>query len=238
MRPHLQYLKYVLLHKLYVFAAGVAVARIHNHLGIFGWIGWLWRLIRHDWSKFLPSEWTPYVENFYGVRAEEWMAQRQSEFARYHPDDPTRARTLAESRWGEEKKRRQAAFNYAWLLHQHRNPHHWQHWLLNEDSGKRLVLLPPAHLADEMVADWLGAGNKVLRFPSLAECVGETIVWYMQNRQVIVLREQVRQRIEVTLHSLAANYGLVDLAYQVQMQAMERVTVAMGVPKPPTVSRR
>ena len=27
------------------------------------------------------------------------------------------------------------AFNAAWLLHQHRNPHHWQHWLLRPDKA-------------------------------------------------------------------------------------------------------
>jgi hypothetical protein len=26
----------------------------------------LWRLLKHDWTKFLPSEWFPYVEFFYG----------------------------------------------------------------------------------------------------------------------------------------------------------------------------
>ncbi|MFR1480703.1 MAG: DUF5662 family protein [Hydrogeniiclostridium mannosilyticum] len=29
------------------------------------------------------------------------------------------------------------AFQRAWLLHIHRNPHHWQHWvLINDDPGK------------------------------------------------------------------------------------------------------
>lgn len=26
------------------------------------------------------------------------------------------------------------AFQYAWLLHIHRNPHHWQHWVLINDD--------------------------------------------------------------------------------------------------------
>lgn len=25
-------------------------------------------------------------------------------------------------------------FNRAWLLHIHRNPHHWQHWVLINDD--------------------------------------------------------------------------------------------------------
>ena len=34
------------------------------------------------------------------------------------------------------------AFQRAWLLHIHRNPHHWQHWvLINDDPGEGEVLL-------------------------------------------------------------------------------------------------
>ena len=52
MRRHLQYLKYVLRHKWYVFLAGC-------RLGIP-----LLALV-HDWSKFKPSEWLPYARTFY-----------------------------------------------------------------------------------------------------------------------------------------------------------------------------
>lgn len=53
MKKHIQYLKYILKHKLYVAIECFKV-------GLF------WRGITHDLSKFLPSEWFPYVEYFYG----------------------------------------------------------------------------------------------------------------------------------------------------------------------------
>lgn len=53
MKAHWQYLKYVMRHKWFVFLAGCKV-------GVP-----LWRLIIHDWSKFLPCEWSPYVHCFY-----------------------------------------------------------------------------------------------------------------------------------------------------------------------------
>lgn len=53
MRAHLAYLRYVLRHKWYVFIAS-------RRLGV----SW-WRMIKHDWHKFLPSEWGPYVRTFY-----------------------------------------------------------------------------------------------------------------------------------------------------------------------------
>lgn len=50
----LHYLKKVLRHKWYVFRVGV-------RLGVP-----LSRLLRHDWTKFLPSEFMPYVRHFEG----------------------------------------------------------------------------------------------------------------------------------------------------------------------------
>lgn len=53
MKKHLKYLRYVVLHKWFVFKGCV-------ELGI-PFAG-----IMHDLSKLLPSEWIPYAEFFYG----------------------------------------------------------------------------------------------------------------------------------------------------------------------------
>jgi hypothetical protein len=53
---HIQYAWYLLRHKYYVFVAG-------RMLGVS-----LWRLLKHDWSKFLPCEWIPYANQFYGEK--------------------------------------------------------------------------------------------------------------------------------------------------------------------------
>ena len=50
---HLKYLQYVIKHKWYVFKEAYK-------------LGIVWRGLTHDLSKFLPSEWFPYVEYFYG----------------------------------------------------------------------------------------------------------------------------------------------------------------------------
>lgn len=54
LRAHLRYLSYVLRHKREVWKAGRKL-RVSP-----------WRLLIHDWSKFLPCEWSPYVAYFYG----------------------------------------------------------------------------------------------------------------------------------------------------------------------------
>lgn len=66
MNKHLKYLRYVLIHKWYVFLECY-------RLGI------PWRGLLHDLSKFRPSEWFPYVEFFYGLgSAERREANRYS----------------------------------------------------------------------------------------------------------------------------------------------------------------
>jgi hypothetical protein len=52
-KRHISYLKYVLIHKWFVFIAGLKTSAP------------LWRLLVHDWQKFLPCEWFTYAYTFY-----------------------------------------------------------------------------------------------------------------------------------------------------------------------------
>lgn len=171
MRAHLRYLGYVLRHKWFVFVAGLRLGAP------------LWRLIIHDWSKFTPAEWGPYVRYFYRDNTGEGM-------------DAIGRFGLAElAPFGFYAKDR---FNVAWLHHQHRNPHHWQHWVLREDSGNVFPLPMPFPLAREMVADWMGAGRAITGRWEVAE-------WYAKNREVIVLHPETRRYVEGVLASVSAS---------------------------------
>jgi len=92
----------------------------------------VWRGITHDLSKLRPSEWFPYVESFYGGYAKD-----------------------------ERPPELEDSYDEAWLHHQHRNPHHWQYWLLREDNpehgGIKMLHIPALDLL-EMLCDWYGAG--------------------------------------------------------------------------------
>jgi hypothetical protein len=161
-KPHLQYASYVARHKWFVFRAGLKTSAP------------LWRLVIHDWSKLTPAEWGAYVESF------------------YKPLDPSIGRGEGEAGValvGRLKAERQARFNAAWLHHQHRNPHHWQHWLLREDDGPMLALEMPAKLVREMVADWMGAGRAITG-------KWEVSSWYAANRDKIALGDDTRLRVE------------------------------------------
>ena len=47
-------------------------------------------------------------------------------------------------------------YRKAWLLHLHRNPHHWQHWVLINDDPKEgeILIEMPINYIFEMVCDW------------------------------------------------------------------------------------
>ena len=47
-------------------------------------------------------------------------------------------------------------FNKAFLLHMHANPHHWQYWILTDDSkgdGEKMIEMPLNYIF-EMICDW------------------------------------------------------------------------------------
>lgn len=154
---HLRYLSYVLRHRWFVFVECCK-------------LGIVWRGAIHDLSKFLPSEWFPYVEFFEGpngVKAEGKVA----------PDV-------------------RAAFDAAWLHHQHRNKHHWQYWRLHkEDGGTKLIPMPPVYVK-EMLADWRGAGR--------AQGHNSIRDWYSKNQD----------KIELHPRSYALLYSLMDPSEQ------------------------
>lgn len=144
MSKHLKYMSYILRHKYYVMRECFK-------------IGLYWRGLAHDLSKLLPSEWGPYVNNFYGKAVTESIE-----------------------------------FKTAWLHHQHRNPHHWQYWLIKEDNGPLYPLPMPDKYIKEMVADWRSASRANKGFD-------DTINWYEANKHKMILEEETRHRVEALL---------------------------------------
>jgi len=197
-KAHLQYLRYLMRHKWFVFVA-------------------CWRLgvplhqaIIHDWSKFLPGEWFPYVRFFYGlprvgdkVEIDSYegfggtavvLEVRDTPGARYRVEmlngsqpRPFWAHDFEVSGLCGAKE----AFDLAWRHHQRRQPHHWQYWLLTLDSGETFALKMPDRFVKEMVADWMGAG-RALGFP-------DTAGWYARNKDRMLLECSTRDRVEQLL---------------------------------------
>jgi len=82
------------------------------------------------------------------------------------------------------------AFNKAWLNHIHRNPHHWQHWILIEDDAEEgmVIIDMPDHYIIEMICDWWsfswGAGDLTTIFK-----------WYGEHNN-IKFSKKTRDKVE------------------------------------------
>jgi len=118
MLAHLRYLAYVLRHKWHVF---VACRNLQVPL---------WQAVIHDWTKFLPCEWFPYVQRFYGAAALQ-RDQKSDAFDRA---------------WNHHQKSNRHHWQY-WVL------------VTERDALRVQALSIPPRYAREMVADWIGAGR-------------------------------------------------------------------------------
>jgi hypothetical protein len=103
---------------------------------------------------------------------------------------------LTPAEWGPyvrafyaKHRAREGEFDRAWLHHQHRNAHHWQHWLLQEDDGDLKTLRMPRKLACEMVADWMGAGRAITGW-------WEVGAWFDANAHKIKLHPDTLIQVE------------------------------------------
>lgn len=162
MKAHWQYLKYVLRHKWYVFR-GCRLLGVPLHQAII-----------HDWVKFLPVEWFPYVRQF------------------YNPDGTKRS--VRDASGAYDPNAQADAFKRAWLHHQ-RQPHHWQAWISIGDGGNLVPLPIPQRFVLEMVADWYGAGMAI-------SGVNDVEPWYLKNKDKIVLEDGTRYRVTQAIKKL------------------------------------
>ena len=157
---HFKYLRYVAVHKWFVL--------------VECWKrGLYWRGLVHDWSKFLPSEWVPYTNFFYGQPP---------------PDSNTH-----QAGYQKPTDTGNAAFEHAWLLHQKHNDHHWQWWLLSMDDGGTTLLEMSMGARTEMLCDWIGAGK--------AQGKSDTAAWYEQAKAKMQLGPATRAWIENELNT-------------------------------------
>ncbi len=93
-------------------------------------------------------------------------------------------------------------FNRAWLLHIHKNPHHWQHWvLINDDpeEGKILLEMPYEYII-EMICDWWS-------FSWEKGSLFEIFVWYNDHKEYIELHPDTRKIVEDILYQMKDHLG-------------------------------
>ena len=87
-----------------------------------------WQLLMHDISKFSSIEFWESVKYYQGTSS---------------PIPPCKAAN---------------GYSKAWQHHKGRNPHHYEYWTDNYDSGTTLIPMPLKYV-EEMLADWFAAGR-------------------------------------------------------------------------------
>lgn len=87
----------------------------------------------------------------------------------------------------------------AWLLHIHRNPHHWQYWVLINDDPKdgEIVLEMPYDYIIEMICDWWA-------FSWAQEKLDEIFNWYKEHSKYMKLAPDTRKTVEDILNKIKA----------------------------------
>lgn len=88
-------------------------------------------------------------------------------------------------------------FNKAWLLHIHRNPHHWQYWVLINDNPKEgeIVLEMPYKYVIEMICDWWA-------FSWAKDNLKEIFTWWDEHKTYIKLHDDTRKKVENILEAM------------------------------------
>lgn len=94
--------------------------------------------------------------------------------------------------YGTKSKAHDEAFDYAWLDHIHKNKHHWQYWMLqNDEDGLKCLKIPTEYLI-EMICDWWAfswnKGN-----------LQEIFNWYDSHKKGIQMNEESRGELEKML---------------------------------------
>lgn len=145
-------------------------------------------VLRHKWFVFwaclkmgVPF-WIALFHDWDKFLSDEWFAYVHTFYA---PD-------------GSKQYKESAEFSIAWLLHQNRNKHHWQYWILTWDRGTFDCQEMPDVYRREMIADWIGAG-KALGFPNTWE-------WYEKNRTNIQLHPTTRIWVDNIIAEMKDKY--------------------------------
>lgn len=89
------------------------------------------QVYNHDQSKYGDEEFTAYCNHW------------------YPPDGSDVDHEIAGDHQNDDRD-----YKYAWLHHQHNNPHHSQYWITLDDDGTIVPLDMPVNYICEMLCDW------------------------------------------------------------------------------------
>jgi len=139
-------------------------------------------VLRHKWFVFVEGRklgvplYLLILHDISKFRPFEWMAYAKTFYAKD----------------GTPRYESSNDFHLAWLMHIHRNKHHWQYWILYHDDGGYRILEMPDKYRREMLADWRGAGRAQKNPLSTKD-------WYLKRFDTMKLNWGTKEWIEKEL---------------------------------------
>lgn len=126
-------------------------------------------VLKHKWFVFI--ECLKIIQPWHGI-VHDLSKFLPSEFIPY-------------ARWfyGKGDDKDKESFDVAWCLHQHRNKHHWDYWIMS--NGKPVPM--PSKYVMQMIADWRAMGRT---FGDTAES------FYAKNKDRMILHSATINLIE------------------------------------------
>lgn len=131
---------------------------------------------QHDKSKYTKL---PDVDNYYELSCE------YDAYANYF--------------YGEQTPEVNDLFDKGWLSHIHHNPHHWQHWLLQNDDpkiGLKILDMPYVFII-ECICDWWSFSWK-------QNSLYEIFNWYDKHKDGILFSDKTRKTVVNILEQMKA----------------------------------
>lgn len=130
-------------------------------------IDYEWNILLHDDTRTVDDEYYAYYDYF------------------YNRDKKGKCK----NKYAEQN------FRIAKLAHYHRNPDHWQHWILY-DKGLAIPLDMPYIYIVEMICNWWS-------YSWIEGDLWSIFDWYEENRKKMKLSKRTRDQVEDILEKLA-----------------------------------
>lgn len=135
-------------------------------------LGIPWQGITHDMSKF---SWTEF-----------------SESVKYYQGGTKSPIPVIKEKNGYSK---------AWQHHKGRNPHHYEYWTDNYDSGTTYIEIPEKYVL-EMVADWMAAGRTYAKNNGKSFTVDDELKWWNDCKDSKFIHPKTKDLITQWLYIL------------------------------------
>lgn len=116
---------------------------------------------------------------------------------------PSEYKPFDEYYYGKHKKDTIHNYRMAYLEHVHRNPHHWQHWILINPDGTKINMDMPYEYIIEMICDWWARSWEEGDPYSI-------FAWYEENKSKIKISKRTKDTVEEILDKLEAKLNQIE----------------------------